>query len=191
MPLDLVLLGAPGAGKGTQALRIAGDYGIPQVSTGELLRAAVARGTELGRRAQPIMERGDLVPDDVMVGVIRERLGEPDTAGGCIFDGFPRTIPQAAALDAMLPEIGRRIAAALMFDLDDDEAERRLLGRAEKEGRTDDSPEVIRGRIAVYHAKTEPLVAYYRDRSVLAHIDAGKGIDDVYAQVVAVLGTPA
>jgi adenylate kinase len=189
MPLDLVLLGIPGAGKGTQALRIADDYGIPQVSTGEMLRAAVALGTGLGRRAQPIMERGDLVPDEVMIGVIRERLGEPDTAGGCIFDGFPRTIPQAEALDAMLPEIGRRITVALLFDLDDDEAARRMLGRAGQEGRTDDNPEAIRERIAVYHAKTEPLIAYYRDRSVLARIDASRGIDEVYAQVAGVLGT--
>jgi adenylate kinase len=190
MPLDLVLLGAPGAGKGTQAQRIVGGYGIPQISTGDILRAAVAAGSALGERVRPIMESGQLVPDDLIVDLIRERLAEPDTAGGCIFDGFPRTIPQAQALDEMLPEIGRRITSALFFDLPDEEAKRRMLGRAEQEGRADDTPEVIEERMRVYHEKTAPLLSHYRDSSVLVRIDAGGTVDEVYAQVTAVLGAP-
>lgn len=187
MPLDLVLLGAPGAGKGTQARRIAAAHGLVQISTGDMLREAVAAGTDLGRRAQPIMERGDLVPDEIMIGLIRERLGDPDTAGGAIFDGFPRTLAQAGALDEMLPEIGRAIAVAILFDLDDAEAERRMLGRAAEEGRADDTPATIKERLAVYHDKTSPLVAYYDGRSVLVRVDASRGVDEVFAQVADIL----
>jgi adenylate kinase len=187
MPLDILLLGAPGAGKGTQAARIAAEYGIPQVSTGDMLRAAVAAGTPLGERARPIMERGELVPDDIIVGVIRERLAEPDTLGGVIFDGFPRTIPQAQALDAMLPEIGRELRAVLLFELDEAVAMERMLGRAEKEGRPDDTPETIRRRLEVYREQTAPLIGYYRERSVLAELDAAGTVDEVYAQVKAIL----
>lgn len=187
MPLDILLLGAPGAGKGTQAARIAADYGIPQVSTGDMLRAAVTAGTPLGKRARPIMERGELVPDDIIVGVIRERLAEPDTRNGVIFDGFPRTIPQAEALDAMLPEIGRELRAALLFELDDAIAIERMLGRASKEGRADDTPETIRRRLEVYAEQTAPLVDYYKRRSVLSRIDASGTVDEVYAQVRNVL----
>lgn len=190
MPLDLVLLGAPGAGKGTQAQRIVAGYDIPQISTGEILRAAVAAGSPLGERVRPIMESGQLVPDDLIVELIGERLARPDTAGGCIFDGFPRTTPQAGALDEMLPAIGRRISVALFFDLADEEAMRRLLGRAEQEGRTDDTPEVIAERMRVYHEQTEPLIAYYRAGSVLVRIDASSTVDEVYAQVTTVLGAP-
>jgi adenylate kinase len=187
VPLDILLLGAPGAGKGTQAKRVAEDYGIPQISTGDMLRAAVADGTELGRRAQPIMERGDLCPDDIIIGVIRERLTDAETRGGCIFDGFPRTIPQAEALDAMLPEIGRELRVAILFELDADEAFRRMLGRAEKEGRADDTPDAIRRRLEVYREQTEPLIAYYRDRSVLRTIDAGADVESVYAELRTIL----
>lgn len=190
MPLDLVLLGAPGAGKGTQAQRIVADYGIPQISTGDILRAAVAAGTELGERVRPIMESGQLVPDELIVELIRDRLEQPDTANGCIFDGFPRTIPQARALDEMLPEIGRRITKALFFDLPDEEARRRMLGRAAQEGRADDTPEVIDERIRVYHEKTAPLITHYRESSTLVRIDATGTVDEVYAHVVAVLGSP-
>ena len=188
MPLDMVLLGAPGAGKGTQAKRIAADYQLPQISTGDMLRAAVAAGTELGRLAEPIMVSGALVPDEIIVGLIRERLQEPDTSGGCIFDGFPRTIAQAEALDRMLPEIGRRIVVALLFDIDEGVAAGRMLGRAEEEGRSDDTPDTIRRRHEVYREQTEPLVEYYRDSSVLATVNAGAEVDEVYARVAAVLG---
>src|SRR5688572_5457764 len=157
MSLDLLVLGPPGAGKGTQARRLADERGIPQVATGDMLRAAMAAGTELGRRVKPIYDRGDLVPDDLVVALIRERLDEPDTARGFILDGFPRTIPQAEALDAMLDEIDRGIVCVLEFQLDPDEAVDRLLGRAEIEGRSDDTPEAIRNRMGVYRDQTEPL----------------------------------
>jgi adenylate kinase len=191
MPLDLVLLGAPGAGKGTQAQRIVAEYGIPQISTGDILRAAVAAGSELGERVRPIMESGQLVPDELIVDLIRDRLEQADTAGGCIFDGFPRTIPQARALDEMLPRIGRRITSALFFDLPDEEAKRRMFGRAEQEGRADDTPEVIEERIRVYHEKTSPLLEHYRTSSTLVRIDASGTVEEVYARVVAILGAPA
>jgi adenylate kinase len=187
MPLDLLLLGAPGAGKGTQAKRIADDYGIPQISTGDMLRAAVASGTELGRRVEPILEAGELVPDDLIVELIRERLGDTDTRAGFILDGFPRTIPQAEALDTMLQEIGRRVAAVLEFQLPEAEAVQRLLGRAAQEGRADDAPETIRRRMEVYRAQTEPLVKYYLAQGVLVGIDASASVDEVYQQVVEVL----
>ena len=155
-----------------------------------MLRAAVARGTELGRRAKPIIERGDLVPDEIMIGLIRERLGEPDTAGGFILDGFPRTIPQAEALDAMLAEIGRRIAGrpALRPRRRRGRSDR-LLGRAEQEGRTDDNPEVIRERIDVYPREDRTADRVLpRPLGAGADIDASGAIDEVYAQVAAVLG---
>ena len=187
MPLDLLLLGPPGAGKGTQAMRIAEDYQIPQIGTGDMLRSAVAAGTELGKRAKAVMDSGALVPDDVIVGVMRERLAAGDTDRGFVLDGFPRTIPQAEALDSMLEELGRRIAAVLELQLDEEEAVRRLERRSSKEGRSDDTPETIRRRMQVYRAQTEPLVAYYLGRSVLVGIDAGRTVDGVYSQIDEVL----
>jgi adenylate kinase len=187
MPLDLLLLGAPGAGKGTQAKRIAEDYEIPQIATGDMLRAAVAAGTELGRRVKPILDAGELVPDDLIVALIRERLSEADTGKGFILDGFPRTIPQAEALDAMLEEVGREIAVVLEFQLSEEEAARRMLGRADEHGRSDDTPETIRRRLDVYREQTEPLAAYYLGRGMLVGIDAGRSIDDVHAQIADVL----
>lgn len=185
--LEILLLGPPGAGKGTQAKRIELAHGVPQVSTGEMLRDAVASGSELGERARPIMERGDLVPDELIVEVIRERLGQPDTGKGFILDGFPRTIPQAEALDEMLADIGRRLTVVLDFELDEEEAVLRLAGRAEEEGRTDDDPDVIRRRLNVWRESTLPLTAYYRGRGVLASVDAAHSVDDVYAAVEGVL----
>ena len=187
MAFDLLLLGAPGAGKGTQAKRIAEDYGMPQISTGEMLRTAIAAGTELGRKVKPILDAGELVPDELMVALIRERLGAEDTNAGMILDGFPRTIPQAEALDAMLAEIGRRLGCVLEFQLDEDEALRRLLGRAEQEGRSDDTMEVIRNRMRVYREQTAPLLAYYLAKGILVGIDAGGTVDEVYSQVTEVL----
>jgi len=188
MPLDILLIGAPGAGKGTQAKRIADDYGIPQISTGDMLRAAVSSGSPLGLQAAPIMERGELVPDAIIVGLIRERLSEGDTKAGCIFDGFPRTIVQAEALDTMLAGIGRALRAVLLLDHGHkDEIIKRLLGRAEQEGRTDDTRETILRRFDVYHEQTSPLISYYGERSILAEIDASRSIDEVYRQVAATL----
>lgn len=187
LPLDLLLLGAPGAGKGTQAKRISEDYGIPQIATGDMLRAAIAAGTELGRKVKPILDSGELVPDDLIIALIRERLAQSDTQAGFILDGFPRTIPQAEALDAMLAEIGRRLAVVLEFQLDEEEAVRRLLGRAEEEGRSDDTPEVIRRRMVVYREQTEPLVAYYLGQGTLVGIDGGRPVGEVYAEIEDVL----
>ena len=183
MPLDLLLLGAPGAGKGTQAKRIATAYGVPQIATGDMLRAAVASGTELGNRVKPILDSGELVPDELIVALIRERLSQGDTGAGFILDGFPRTIPQAEALDAMLDEIGRKLAAVLEFQLDEREAIRRILGRATEEGRSDDTSEVAKRRLEVYRAQTEPLVAYYLAQGILVGIDASGPVGEVYRQI--------
>jgi adenylate kinase len=187
MPLDLLLLGPPGAGKGTQAKRISAERGSPQIATGDMLRAAMANGTELGQRVKPIYDRGDLVPDDLMIEIIRERLSEDDTAAGFILDGFPRTIPQAEALDAMLQELGRRLSCVLEFQLDPDDAFERLVGRGEEEQRTDDQPETIRHRLQVYAAQAEQLIAYYLAKGILVGIDAGRSVDEVYAEVEQVL----
>jgi adenylate kinase len=187
MALDLLVLGPPGAGKGTQAGRLAEERGIPQIATGDMLRAAMASGTELGRRVKPIYDRGDLVPDDLIVALIRDRLDEPDTARGFILDGFPRTIPQAEALDAMLEEIDRGIACVLEFQLDPDEAINRLLGRAEIERRSDDTVDVIRNRMRVYREQTEPLVAYYLARGIVVGVDATGTPGAVYARIQDVL----
>jgi adenylate kinase len=187
LALDLLLIGPPGAGKGTQAKRLATDHAIPQISTGDMLRDAIAGGTELGRRVKPILDSGELVPDDLIVELIRDRLERDDTAGGFILDGFPRTIAQAEALDAMLDEIGRTLAAVLEFQLDEEEAVRRLLGRAAQEGRSDDTPAVIRNRMRVYREQTEPLVAYYLAQGVLVGVDAGRSVDAVYAEIEDVL----
>lgn len=187
MPLDLLLLGPPGAGKGTQAKRIAEDYDIPQISTGDMLRAAVAVRTEVGLRVEPILAAGELVPDDLIVALIRERLGEGDTSSGCILDGFPRTIAQAEALDEMLAGIGRCLAVVIDLQLAEEEAVRRLLGRAEQEGRADDTPETIRRRMEVYREQTELLAAYYLARSILVGVDAGGQVGEVYAAIEDVL----
>jgi adenylate kinase len=143
----------------------------------------MADGTELGQRVKPIYDRGDLVPDDLVVALIRERLDEPDTDGGFILDGFPRTIPQAEALDAMLLEIDRRIACVLEFQLDDAEAVSRLLSRAGIEGRSDDSADVIENRMRVYREQTEPLVAYYLAQGIVVGIDATGTPDTVYRRI--------
>jgi adenylate kinase len=187
MPLDLLVLGPPGAGKGTQAKRVSAARGIPQIATGDMLREAMAGGTELGLRVKPIYDRGDLVPDDLMVALIRERLGLADTGSGFVLDGFPRTIPQAEALDEMLAEIGRGLACALEFQLSEEEAMRRMHARAAQEGRTDDTPETISHRMEVYRRQTGPLAAYYLAQGILVGIDAEGTIDQVYAGVEAVL----
>ena len=185
--MNVLILGPQGSGKGTQAKRIAEQFGIPHVSTGDILRDAVARGTELGRQEQPIMERGDLVPDGLMVGLIRERLGRPDAADGFVLDGFPRTMAQAEALDPMLSEIGKELDVVLVLELADAVCRERMLSRAELEGRADDTAEAIDRRLANYHAQTAPLVEWYRARDKVAPIDGSPGVDAVFGQILAAL----
>jgi adenylate kinase len=182
--LDIVILGPPGAGKGTQGKLIAADAGIPHVNTGDMFRAECAAGTELGERVKAMLDNGDLVPDDLTIEVVRARLAQDDTANGFILDGFPRTLAQAEALDRVLEEIDRgELAAVLDFELPDDIVMQRLLGRAAVEGRSDDTPDKIRHRLDVYHEKTEPLVDYYRSRGLLVPIHADRSVEDVFSEV--------
>ena len=186
MALDLVILGPPGAGKGTQAKRISAETGLPHVATGDMLRAAIAAETALGLRVKPILERGDLVPDELMIDLIRERLAMDDTTNGFVLDGFPRTYAQAEALDAMLAEIDRELSLVLNFELPDEVAFERLLGR----GRSDDTPAKIRHRLEVQRVPDE-VVAYYRAKGILVGIHADRSVDEVFAEVQGVLQTAA
>jgi adenylate kinase len=181
--VNVLLLGPQGSGKGTQAKRIQAEYGIPHIATGEILRAAMEEGTGLGRKVKPIVESGQLVPDELMIDLIRDRLMQPDAERGFILDGFPRTSRQADALDAMLDEIGRSLSIVFEFQLPDDIARERLLRRAELEGRADDTPDVIDRRLALYHEQTEPLVEHYRAQGNLVGVHANKSVDGVFAEV--------
>jgi adenylate kinase len=181
--VNLLVLGPQGAGKGTQAKRIASDYGIPHVSTGEMFRAAQADGTEFGKRVGEIMEAGRLVPDELTVAMIKERLSQPDAQGGFVLDGFPRNLEQAEALDVLLGEIGRGLDAILFLDLPDVVGIERALKRAQVEGRADDTPEVIAKRLEIYHSETEPIVEYYRVTGKLVPIHADRSIEDVWSEI--------
>lgn len=183
MALNVLLLGPQGAGKGTQAKRIAAEYGIPHIATGDMLRAAINAGTELGKRVEPIMNAGDLVPDELMVELIRERLADEDTASGFILDGFPRTTVQAEALDAMFGDIGRSFSVVFALQISDDVAFERLRRRAELEGRADDTDEAIRRRLENYHRETEPLIEYYRVRGNLVPIHGDRTENEVFAEI--------
>lgn len=181
--MNVLLLGPQGSGKGTQAKRIEAEYGPPHIATGDMLRSAIRDGSELGRRVKPILESGQLVPDDLMIELIRERLAQPDAEGGFVLDGFPRTAPQADALDRMLDEISRPLSIVFEFQLSDDVARERLLKRAELEGRSDDTPEVIDRRLALYHELTEPLVEHYRLHGNLVGIHADRSVNEVFSEV--------
>jgi len=214
--LNLVLLGSPGSGKGTQGERLQEDFRLPYYATGDILRAAVRNGTELGAEARDYMDRGDLVPDDVMVGLIAERVASDEAADGFILDGFPRTIAQGVALDARLNELGRALTAAVLIDVPDEEVVRRLSGRrvcvknghifhmefdppknedvcdicgSRLEIREDDKPEVVRHRLGTYHEKTEPLVAYYEEQGILRRVDGLPSPDEVSDRIRALLAT--
>jgi adenylate kinase len=214
--LNLVLLGPPGSGKGTQGERLQEDFHLPYWATGDILRAAVRDGSELGAKVKEYMDRGDLAPDEVLVAVIGERIDSPEAADGFILDGFPRTIPQADALGEKLNELGRSLTAALLIAVPDEEVLRRLGGRRTcvKEGhifhvefdppknedicdvcgarleiRDDDKPEVIKHRLEEYHSKTEPLIAYYEELGLLKRVDATLPPDEVSDRIRALLAT--
>lgn len=189
--MKILLLGPQGSGKGTQATRIADEFGLAHIATGEMLRHAIDAETPLGREVQPIVERGELVPDELMIELIRERLDEEDAREGFVLDGFPRTMAQARALDAMLAEIGRDLDIVFELQVDDDIALERLRKRALEEGRKDDTPEAIARRLREYHDKTEPLVGYYRGRGNLVGIHAERPIDTVFAEIQSALATVA
>ncbi|MGH6692763.1 MAG: adenylate kinase [Gammaproteobacteria bacterium] len=181
--LRLVFLGAPGCGKGTQAERIAARLGIPAISTGAMLRSAVAAGTALGERVARIMTAGDLVDDRAMAEVVRDRLVRPDARRGFILDGYPRTLVQAATLDDILASVGGPLDVVVRFEVLEGELIRRALAR----GRADDGEEVVRTRLAVYREKTEPLIAHYRERGVLREIDGSRGVEEVTDEILGVL----
>lgn len=189
MPLDVVILGPPGAGKGTQASLIAADAEIPHIATGDIIRGMKREDTALGREVKAVYDRGDLVSDGLMIELIRERLSRPDTDPGFVLDGFPRTLPQAEGLDALLEQLERGVAVVLHFQVPDDMAVERLHGRAVAEGRSDDTPEVIRHRLDVFHQQTEPVIEHYRVQGILVGIHADRTVDEVFAEVQDVLQT--
>lgn len=209
--MDVILLGAPGAGKGTQGVLLAEKLGVPKIATGDMLRDAVRAGTELGRRAKAIMDRGELVPDDVILGMVRERLARPDAAGGAVFDGYPRNAAQAAQLDRLLAEVGRRIDAVVYLEVPDEAIVRRMSGRrtdpetgtvyhvehnppppevAERVvQREDDREETVRNRLEVYRRSTAPLVEHYRAAGVPVHtVDGDRPIEAVQGDILRLLG---
>lgn len=213
--LNLILVGPPGAGKGTQAERLTEDFGLPYYATGNILRDAVAQGTELGKKAKEYMDAGELVPDDVIIGVILEALAAPEAADGFLLDGFPRTVPQADALGAALSDVGRQISAVLLIDVPDETIIKRLSGRRvsragrvyhvdfdppKQEGRCDldgseliqrddDKPETIAKRLRVYHEQTEPLVDYYEGRDLLRRFDGTRTPTEVHDHIRATVAT--
>ena len=191
--VNLILLGPPGAGKGTQAEKLQEDFGLVQLSTGDLLRGAVAAGTGAGKAAKAVMEAGGLVSDDIVVAILRDRLAEPDSANGVIFDGFPRTVAQAEALDGLLTEIGMSLDAAIELEVQDEVLVDRILGRAAdaraagKPVRADDNAETVTQRLAAYHAETAPLVSFYAERGVLQTVDAMQEIGAVADSLKAIV----
>ena len=195
--MRLILLGPPGAGKGTQAQRLIAKHGIVQLSTGDMLRAAAAAGTPVGLRAKSIMERGELVPDDVVVAIIADRIGQPDARRGFVLDGFPRTVAQAEALDRLLAERGLKLDGVIELKVD----EGILLKRIEKRVadmtargetvRADDTPEVLKGRLSAYRAQTAPLAGYYAGRGMLKSVDGMATVDEVTAAIYRHLGSSA
>jgi adenylate kinase len=215
--LNLILLGPPGSGKGTQGERLQEDFRLPYYATGDILRAAVKEGTEVGKQAQEYMDRGDLVPDEVIIGVIAERLQREEASDGFILDGFPRTVPQAEALNAKMSELRREITAVLLIDVPEEEVLRRLGGRRTCEKnpshiyhvefdppkeedvcdidggrlivRDDDKPEVIKNRLAQYREKTEPLIDYYDERGILNHVDGKQSPDAVEERIHGIIAT--
>lgn len=213
--MKIIMLGAPGAGKGTQAKKIAEKYSIPHISTGDIFRANIKNGTELGMKAKTYMDQGLLVPDELVVDLVVDRLGQEDCANGCVLDGFPRTIPQAEALDAALTKVGQAVDYAINVEVPDENIVNRMSGRracvncgatyhivyapTKVENvcdtcqgdlilRDDDKPETVQKRLNVYHEQTQPLIDYYTKKNILVEVDGTVDIDDVFAAIVKVLG---
>lgn len=187
--MRLVLLGAPGSGKGTQAARLKDHYDLPHISTGELLRAEVAAGSPLGRQAKEVMDRGELVSDAILLGMLEDRFSRDDTRNGFILDGYPRNLSQANALDALLRKIGQPVDVAVQLDVDTDLLIQRIAGRAQAEGRSDDSPESVRNRLRVYNEATAPVVDYYRGQGKLACVFGVGSMDEVFDRIVNAIGS--
>jgi len=212
--MNIILLGGPGAGKGTQAKLIVEKYGIPQISTGDMLREAVKQGTELGKKAKEYMDKGELVPDEIVIGIVKERLKQPDCEKGFILDGFPRTIAQAEALDKMLEELGKKIDAVINIHVPEEEIIKRIVNRrtckkcgaiyhliysppkepnkcdkcgGELYQRDDDKEETVRERLRVYREQTEPLIEYYKKKGILYNVDGTKDINGVFEEIRSIL----
>ena len=218
--MNLILLGGPGAGKGTQAKKLIKKYQIPQISTGDILRAAVKEGTEMGKKAKEFMDAGQLVPDEVVIGIIKDRLKEPDCQKGFILDGFPRTVPQAEALEKVLSDMSKKIDHVVSIDVDEEELVTRLTGRRtckdavcgqmyhvkftppKKEGvcdkcggelyqRDDDNETTVRSRLATYNQATKPLIDHYKAKGLIRPIPGVGGIDDIFTNICGILGQAA
>lgn len=213
--MKIIMLGAPGAGKGTQAIKIAAKYSIPHISTGDIFRANIKNGTELGKKAKAYMDNGLLVPDELVVDLVVDRLNQEDCVNGCVLDGFPRTIPQAEALDKALTAMGESVDYAINVEVPDENIVKRMSGRraclecgatyhivhapSKQENvcdnchgtlilRDDDKPETVQKRLNVYHEQTQPLIDYYTDKNILVTVDGTMDIDQVFAAIVGVLG---
>ena len=187
----VILLGPPGAGKGTQASRIAERLGIPAISTGDIFRGNMAEGTEIGKQAQAYMDRGEFVPDSVTNTMVKARLAAPDAANGFLLDGYPRSVEQAHVLRDMLLDLGKSIDVVLEIQVDEDEVVERMLKRAQEQHRTDDTEPVMRHRLEVYHQQTEPVATYYVDQDLLEVVDGSGTIDEVTARIFAILDSVA